>query len=68
MFWYAGSTRTWFGWESTSGHRCSFSISRLHLREKLYIGYSYDFPISDIGPYVGGSHEVMIAFKFNNLK
>jgi type IX secretion system PorP/SprF family membrane protein len=36
--------------------------------DKLYIGYSYDIGINDIRGYNSGSHEVMIGFKFNDLK
>ncbi len=30
------------------------------------IGYSYDYPISEMRNYSGGSHEFMIGYEFGN--
>lgn len=35
---------------------------------KIYIGYSYDIGVNDIRTYNSGSHELMVGFKFNDLK
>lgn len=35
------------------------------LYKRLYLGYSYDIIIGNIGNYSGISHEIMINFKFN---
>ncbi len=37
----------------------------LQLINGLKIGYSYDFPTSDIRKYSGGTHELMIKYCFN---
>jgi TolA-binding protein len=34
------------------------------INKKLYVGYSYDIIIGDIGQYSGISHEIMVNFKF----
>lgn len=38
------------------------------LYKQLYLGYSYDFIIGNIGKYSGMSHEIMVNFKFNERK
>jgi type IX secretion system PorP/SprF family membrane protein len=37
-------------------------------QKKIYVGYSYDFGISDIHKYQSGSHEIMINYHFQTLK
>jgi len=37
-------------------------------KERLIIGYSYDFTISNIKNYSSGSHEVMLGYKFGGNK
>jgi len=36
--------------------------------ETLFFGYSYDIGISDIRKYNTGSHEIMIGYRFNDIK
>ncbi len=36
--------------------------------DKLYFGYAYDFTTTNIQNYSSGTHELMIAAKFNNWK
>ena len=38
------------------------------INKQLYVGYSYDFIIGNIGKYSGMSHELMINFKFGKKK
>ncbi|MBL7877140.1 MAG: type IX secretion system membrane protein PorP/SprF, partial [Cyclobacteriaceae bacterium] len=33
--------------------------------EKLEVGYSYDFTVSELGPISGGAHEVSLKYKLN---
>lgn len=40
----------------------------LCIHKQLYIGYSYDFIIGNIGKYSGMSHELMLNFKFGKKK
>ena len=35
-------------------------------KQRLQIGYSYDFTMSNIKRYSSGSHEVMLGYRFNN--
>lgn len=55
--------RLWVGamyrMNESAGLLCSFSIT-----DQLRAGYSYDFPLSDIGTYTTGSHELMISYDF----
>lgn len=37
-------------------------------QNQIYIGYSYDLSVSSIKNYNSGSHEIMIAAKFNKIK
>ncbi|MEA3463081.1 MAG: PorP/SprF family type IX secretion system membrane protein, partial [Bacteroidota bacterium] len=36
--------------------------------ETLFFGYAYDIGISDLRNYNSGSHEVMIGYRFNDIK
>jgi type IX secretion system PorP/SprF family membrane protein len=36
--------------------------------KKIYFSYSYDVGVSDFRSYHSGSHEVMIGFRFNDLR
>jgi len=36
--------------------------------ETLFFGYSYDIGISAIRKYNTGSHEIMIGYRFNDIK
>lgn len=36
----------------------------LELKNGILVGYSYDWNVSDVGRYVGGSHEVTLSYSF----
>jgi hypothetical protein len=36
--------------------------------ETLFFGYAYDISISDLSNYSTGSHEIMIGYRFNDIK
>ncbi len=58
------------GWVGIS-FRSQESISLLGgyiINKRLYLGYSFDYNISDIMRYSLGSHELMIGYRFNTLK
>lgn len=38
------------------------------LREKLRVGYSYDFPVTKLRSYNSGSHEIMLMYNFTKPK
>ena len=38
------------------------------IKEKLVIGYAYDFPVTKMRSYTSGSHEIMIAYNFTKAK
>lgn len=38
------------------------------VNKRYFIGYSYDYNISDIRKYNIGSHEIMVGYRFNSLK
>jgi hypothetical protein len=38
------------------------------VHKQLYVGYSYDFIIGNIGKYSGMAHEIMVNFKFGKNK
>lgn len=55
MLWIGGSYRT----------KDSFvGLVQIQLNNKLRLGYSYDFTITDIKDYSKGSHEIMIGYDF----
>ena len=33
--------------------------------EKIELGYSYDFTVSELGPISGGAHEVAVKYKLD---
>jgi len=35
---------------------------------KIHIGYSYDFTITDLRKYNSGTHEIMIGYRFSDIK
>lgn len=35
---------------------------------KIHIGYSYDFTITDLRKYNSGTHEIMIGYRFTDIK
>ncbi len=36
--------------------------------DMINIGYSYDFTLSKLSAYSNGSHEIMVGFKFNDIR
>ena len=36
--------------------------------DKFYFGYAYDIGITDLRQYNSGSHEIMIGYRFNDIK
>lgn len=36
----------------------------LELKNGIMVGYSYDWSVSDVGRYIGGSHEVTVSYSF----
>ena len=41
-------------------------ILELQVTRNLRAGYAYDYTYSDLAPYVGGTHEVMIGYDFGD--
>jgi type IX secretion system PorP/SprF family membrane protein len=57
----------WFG----TGYRFHEAISIMagyNYGDKFYFGYSYDIGITDLRNYNMGSHELMIGYRFNDIK
>ena len=40
-------------------------LFQLQVTNNMKIGYSYDFPISALGAFNKGTHEIMVSFDFN---
>ncbi len=57
----------WLGLAFRTADAISVNIGYAY-DDKFYFGYSYDYGITDLSNYHSGSHEVMIGFKFNDLK
>jgi type IX secretion system PorP/SprF family membrane protein len=73
------NARVWYGKRSWNGDKVWAGISyrtkdALNImigyiyQRKVEIGYSYDITINRTRVYQSGSHEIMIGFKFNNIK
>jgi type IX secretion system PorP/SprF family membrane protein len=57
----------WFG----VGYRFHEAISIIigyNYDDKFYFGYAYDIGITDLRKYNSGSHELMIGYRFNDIK
>jgi type IX secretion system PorP/SprF family membrane protein len=53
------------------GYRFHESLSVMagyNYDDKFYFGYAYDFGITDLRKYNMGSHELMIGYRFNDIK
>jgi type IX secretion system PorP/SprF family membrane protein len=73
------NVRTWYGkrsWEGNkiwggvsyrTGDAINVMVGYIYQR-KIEFGYSYDIGISKNRFYHGGSHELMLSFKFNDIK
>jgi len=57
----------WLGFSYRSQDAVSFLLGYIQ-EERIYIGYSYDFTITSLNKYNSGSHEIMIGYRFNDLK
>lgn len=42
-------------------------LAGFQITRQLMIGYSYDFPISDLKPFDSGTHEVVISYDFKGF-
>ncbi len=42
------------------------ALMQYHITNELTVGYSYDYPVSVIRNYSGGSHEIMVGYEFGN--
>jgi len=42
------------------------ALAQYHISNDLSVGYAYDYPLSALNNYTGGSHEIMIGFEFGN--
>jgi len=57
----------WLGLSIRTKDALSFLIGYTY-ENKINIGYSYDFTITDLRKYNSGTHEIMIGFRFNDIK
>jgi type IX secretion system PorP/SprF family membrane protein len=57
----------WIGGTYKSGYAVAANAG-VCLHKQLYVGYSYDIIIGNIGKYSGMSHEIMVSFKFGKNK
>ena len=57
----------WAGLSFRSRDALSFLIGYTY-DNKIYIGYSYDFTVTDLRKYNSGTHEIMIGYRFNDIK
>lgn len=69
--WYGkrewNNTKLWGGLTFRTGDAVSILLGFTYQR-KIDIGYSYDLGINKIAKFNNGSHELMIGFKFNDIK
>lgn len=57
----------WGGLSFRSKDALSILLGYIH-EENIYFGYSYDFTITDLRKYNSGTHEIMIGYKFQELR
>jgi type IX secretion system PorP/SprF family membrane protein len=60
-------TKIWGGISFRTGDAINILVG-VTLKRKIEIGYSYDIGINKLRSYHSGSHEIMIGFKFNDIK
>ncbi|MCL2328417.1 MAG: type IX secretion system membrane protein PorP/SprF [Bacteroidetes bacterium] len=56
------NNRFWLGGTYRINEAAAF-LAGIILKEQWYVGYSYDFPISDLTGYSWGNHEIFISFR-----
>jgi type IX secretion system PorP/SprF family membrane protein len=70
-FWFGKrqweNTKLWGGLSYRTGDAIIILIGFAYQR-KIEVGYSYDIGINKLRTYHSGSHEIMIGFKFNDIK
>lgn len=49
-------------------HEAISIIAGYNYSDKFYFGYAYDIGITDLRRYNSGSHEIMIGYRFDDLK
>jgi len=42
------------------------ALAQYHITNDFTVGYAYDYPLSTLHNYSGGSHEIMLGFDFGN--
>ena len=57
----------WIGATYKSGYAVGANVG-FCIHKQLFVGYSYDFIIGDIGEYSGMAHELMMNYKFGKNK
>ena len=57
----------WLGLSYRSNDAISILLGYVHIN-KYYFGYAYDIGISQIRSIHSGSHEILIGFRFNEIK
>lgn len=60
-------TKLWGGFSFRTGDAITILLGTT-IQRKIEVGYSYDIGINKLRTYHGGSHELMIGFKFNDIK
>ncbi len=59
--------RGWLGLSVRTKDALSVLLGYIH-ENRIYIGYSYDFTLTDLRKYNSGTHEIMIGYRFNDIK
>ncbi len=42
------------------------ALAQYHITDDFTVGYSYDYPLTIMNNYSGGSHEIMLGFEFGS--
>jgi type IX secretion system PorP/SprF family membrane protein len=63
--WY--KNMVWAGLSYRTQEAISIMLGYLYER-KIYIGYSYDLVLNPLGAHNFGSHELMLGYRFNDIK
>ena len=57
----------WLGLSYRTGDAISVLVGYSY-DEKLYFGYSYDITLSDLRKHNTGTHEIMLGYRFSNIR